>query len=214
MSSGLIKCSHLEIGYGRGLMPPFDLNINKGDFLVVAGPNGAGKSTLIKTILGIIPPVSGTIIFPDRKPVFGYVPQQKNIASDHPVTAFETVIMGKYGRKLFMKITGKEKDEALESMKKTGTDHLKDLRFSSLSGGQKQKVLMARAIYSNPDIMILDEPTQGMDIKGEKDIISILEALNRSSGITIILISHQLNTVSEIVRKLIKMDEKGIREEK
>lgn len=214
MSRELIRCALLEIGYERGIISPFDLTINRGDFLVIAGPNGAGKSTLIKTILGIIPPVSGKILFPQSRPIFGYVPQQKNITSDHPVSAFEAVIMGKYGRRMFLRTTKNDKDKVLESMKKSGVNHLKDRSFSSLSGGQKQKVLMARALYSDPDVMILDEPTQGMDRKGEKDIISILEDLNKNSGITIVLISHQLNTVSGITKRIIFMDKQEIKEGK
>jgi len=201
----------LEIGYKRRIIPPFDLLISKGDFLVIAGPNGSGKSTLIKTILGMIPSVNGTTEFTNGKPVFSYVPQQKSIASDHPLTVFEAVIMGKYGRGLFLKTSDNECAEAYDSMKKTGTFHLKDQKFASLSGGQKQRVLTARAIYSDPNIMILDEPTQGMDTDGEKDLISILEKLNKT-GMTIILISHQLKAVSQVKRRVIYIDKKGLRE--
>lgn len=211
MSKKQIECFRLEIGYERGLIPPFELTVNKGDFLVITGPNGAGKSTLIKTVLRMIPAVNGAIKFPAGKPVFGYVPQQKNITADHPLTAFEAVMMGRYGRKFFNS-KDRNTSKALKSMKKTGTLHLKDQKFSSLSGGQKQRVLMARAIYSGPDIMVLDEPTQGMDCTGEKDIITILEKLNKT-GMTVILISHQLNTVSRIKRRVIYIDGKGLKEE-
>ncbi|HDT11965.1 MAG TPA: ATP-binding cassette domain-containing protein [bacterium] len=213
MSSCIIKCDKLEIGYGRGLLPPFNLVIEKADFLCIAGPNGSGKSTLIKTILAMTPAVSGKVEFPSGRPVFGYVPQQKNITSDHPLTAYETVMMGKYGAKILVKITGKDKTDVTEKMKTMGVYHLKDRRFSSLSGGQKQRVLLARALAANPDILILDEPTQGMDVTGENDILEILERLNRQSGKTVILISHQLNTVRKIANRTIQINDNGLKEE-
>ncbi len=213
MNSCLILCRDLEIGYdGRGLLPPFDLSVEKGDFVVIAGPNGSGKSTLIKTVLGMIPPVKGSISFPEKKPVFGYVPQQKNTTADHPVTAFETVMMGKSGRTLFIKLTSKDIDDVSEKMSDMGIAHLKNKKFSALSGGQKQRVLLARALVANPDILILDEPTQGMDVTGESDILEILEKLNRQSGKTVILISHQLNTVSKIANRTIYINDNGLKE--
>jgi len=214
MNNCLILCRDLEIGYERGLLPPFDLDIEKGDFLGIAGPNGSGKSTLIRTILGMIPPLGGTVTFPSGNPVFGYVPQQKNITSDHPLTAYETVMMGKYGAKILVKITGQDKTDVTEKMKKMGVDHLKDRRFSSLSGGQKQRVLIARALVANPEVLILDEPAQGMDNAGERSLVETISGLNKNSEITIILISHQINTISGIANKSIQLDDSGLKEVK
>ena len=211
MNSAIIKCDHLEIGYGVGLVPPFDLVIERSDFLCITGPNGSGKSTLIKSILGMIPAVSGKIEFPSGRPVFGYVPQQKSIASDHPVTVFDTVMMGKYGMRFFAKITDSDRSEITGSLKIMGVEDLAPKQFSALSGGQKQRVLTARALVAKPEVLILDEPAQGMDASGEKSLFETIGKLNRESRTTVILITHQTGSVSGIANKYLYIGESGVR---
>jgi len=212
MNERVIECSALEIGFGRGLIPPFDLAVKKGEILGITGPNGGGKTTFVKTLCGIIPPVSGKISFPLGELRFGYVPQQTNGSPEHPFTAYETVLLGGSGKKGKEKCSFKEK--AVEKMTMLGISSLKDERFCNLSGGQKQRVLIARALISEPDILVLDEPSQGIDIDGENSFVETVKKLNEVSGTTVILISHQNNLLSELSTRIITMERKGIKEGK
>ncbi len=205
MNDRVIECSALEIGFGRGLLPPFDLAVKKGEILGITGPNGGGKTTFVKTLCGIIPPVGGKVSFPSGALRFGYVPQQTNGSPDHPFTAYETVILGASCKK------GKEK--ALEKMEMLGISSLKDERFCNLSGGQKQRVLIARALISEPDVLVLDEPSQGIDCDGETSFVETVKEINGESGTTVILVSHHAEMLSKLSTRKIIMERNGVKGE-
>lgn len=203
----LITIDDLAIGYnGSSILDGITYSVRRGSVIGIAGPNGGGKSTLLKTMLGLIPPVSGNIEFRDSV-VFGYVPQQQNFDDIFPVSVYEMISMGRYARVY----PGRKPDaHALSSIdsaiRKTNVDHLRDRTFRSLSGGEKQRVLVARAIAGDPDIMVFDEPTASIDIKGEAEIISLIREIHSENNFTIIIVSHYLKTMIKYADEIILMD--------
>jgi len=195
----IISLKNISIGYeGVALMPPLNLSINRSEFWGIVGPNGAGKSTLIKTILNIIPTINGKVSYPNGTMKFGYVPQRKFVAQNYPLTSFDVALMGRYGKKIISKITEKDKNRGLEEFDRIGISDIAYKQFHSLSGGQQQRVLIARSLCGDPDILILDEPTSGMDLPSEKDILTFLKSYNKEKHMTIIMISHQLTDVIDV----------------
>lgn len=201
--STLLSLKDLTIGYGgRPLLSGINLSVEKGDFWGIVGPNGAGKTTLIKTILGIIPPIQGRIERVDGL-TFGYVPQRGVIDDIFPLTALDVVLMGRYPRVgLFRRVKRADRELVLGYMEQVGIAHLAKKPFRSLSGGQKQRALIARGLVTEPDMLILDEPTDGMDIAGEAGIMELISGLHRQSGRTILMITHTLNLAANYAKNL------------
>lgn len=183
------------------------LNIQKGKRTAIIGPNGAGKSTLIKSILGLMTPLTGEVDFSVKdgewaeyksiKKSVAYVPQKSSVDWDFPTTVLDVVVMGRYGHLGWFKRPGK-KDTALaeEMLVKVGMHSFKDRQISQLSGGQRQRVFLARALVQQAEIYLLDEPLAGVDMKSEKVIMELLEELS-SAGKTVIVVHHDLQTVKE-----------------
>lgn len=185
-----LKLVDVAIGYGKAiLLKSINLELHRGDFLGIVGPNGAGKSTLLKVMLRILAPISGSVwTSSDLK--IGYVPQRSSLDPIFPLTAYEVVNTGVGRRRATLK---KRADFA---MKQVGIEHLAAIPFRDLSGGQQQRVLMARALARKPDIFILDEPTAGMDLPSESTLLNFLKDLNRSHGLTVVLVAHQIALVA------------------
>ena len=187
------------------------LEITAGDFVGLIGPNGAGKSTLINVILGIVKPTTGRVrlfgeaISPKNLRKIGYVPQipySKN--SNFPSTVYETVMMGRIPYSLrfpwFTKDDHRKVEEALERLE---IRDLMNRRIGELSGGQTQRVFTAKALAGDPEMLIFDEPTSGVDTEAKREFYSILEQLNRDFGITTILSIHDLGVVTQLAKKII-----------
>jgi zinc transport system ATP-binding protein len=182
------------------ILKNISLNVNKADVLVVLGSNGAGKSTLIKCLLGIIKDYSGKIST-DVKTKYGYVPQSSNYSKSISLSGFDIVKSGLINnKKLF--ITKNDKENIKKVANLTGANKLLNEKFSILSGGEKQKILLTRALISNPDILVLDEPLTGIDTKSEIEFINLLEKI-KDNGKTIILILHDYEPFSKILNKAI-----------
>lgn len=179
-----------------------DLNIEANGLVAIVGPNGAGKSTLMKTILGFIKPLSGTITLFDQPLAkvidkIAYVPQYSAVNWDFPITVFDVVLMGQYQKMgLFKKSGPIEKENAIDALKQMELFSLKDRHISQLSGGQKQRVFIARALCQNADLLFMDEPLAGVDKKSEHIIMQKLKQLQQQNK-TIICVHHDLNTLSE-----------------
>lgn len=207
--STIIELQNLEIGYdGKPLVAPINLKINDGDFWCILGHNGAGKSTLMKTILGILKPVSGKIIFPKGgRPTFGYVPQADTIDSIYPITAREVVELGRAARYgITKRLSSKDKEVVEQSMAATESTSYAHRSFRDLSGGQKQRVLLARALAVDPQIMVLDEPISGMDLAGEKAIMDLIKKLDADRGIITLMITHALSVVANYGEQILYVD--------
>ncbi len=184
-----------------------NLELEKGDFLGIIGPNGGGKTTLLKTILGLITPDEGEVLLFGEPPgsearVMGYIPQHTRFDMKFPIKVFDVVLMGRLGKLGFSPFYSRED-------KKIARDVLKDVdmweyrkrHISKLSGGQLQRVLLARALATKPDFLLLDEPTASVDEKMKGSIYSLLNEL-KERGITIILVSHDIGVISSHVKKV------------
>lgn len=181
------------------------LAVERGEMLGIVGPNGGGKSTLLKIILGLLQPSAGRVRVLGRPPAegrreVGYVPQSTTFARDFPISVEEAVLIGRLGRTRFLgRYSRRDRAVATEVMEETNIGGLRKRRLGDLSGGQLQRVLIARALASRPQILILDEPTAHMDLRVEEDIFTLLKRLN--AQMTIIVVSHDVGFISHYVTR-------------
>lgn len=189
------------------------LDIKEKEFIGIMGPNGGGKTTLLKAILGLIKPTSGKVLIYNKPSynitgVIGYVPQFAKMDKKFPVSVLEVVMMGllKSGIHPFFKYTKEMKDLAYKKLKKVGIENLAHKQISELSGGQFQRLLIARALATDPKILLLDEPTASVDAKSKEQIYNLLEEL--SHDITVILVTHDLFAISTKVKKIACLNQK------
>lgn len=209
----LIDIKNLSLGYdGNIVLKNVNLKIEENDFICVVGPNGSGKSTLIKGILGLIKPISGTITFNNLKQNFiGYMPQETKVDSNFPASALEIVLSGTLNKKrMSLFYTKEDKKLAIKNLKILGIENLKNKHFSELSGGQRQKVLLARSLCATSKLLILDEPSNNLDSKSKKNLYDILKNLNKNYNITIIMITHDLDHNNLIGNKILSLREDDI----
>jgi ABC-type Mn2+/Zn2+ transport system ATPase subunit len=204
----VLTLKHVAVGYGRQvILPDVNLVLRRGSFTGLLGGNGSGKSTLIKTILGIIPPLSGEIEVASvdgRLPVLGYTPQKDSLDPIYLLSSFEVVLMGTYGRvRAAGRISREEKEWAHHCLQQTGADSLSRKLFSKLSGGQKQRVLIARALATKPDFLLLDEPTSGIDVAARQAIMDVLRRIHEQQQLTVLMASHDLPIVRTYVQHVI-----------
>ena len=195
MKNVIIRCRDLTLGYGRDIVfENVNLEIPRGVFLPFVGPNGSGKTTLLRGILGLIQPMRGSIETPFSKQPAGYVAQHKSIDALFPLTVREIVSMGFYPRLGWWKRPGPEEkkslEHALEELKLTEHAHK---NYRELSGGTKQKTLVARAFVSGADVLIMDEPTAELDEASEKEVFHHLSELVIKFNKTVLMAHHGLN---------------------
>jgi ABC-type Mn2+/Zn2+ transport system ATPase subunit len=199
-----IEFDHVTLGYGqRAVLRDVGLEVAAGDFLGVVGPNGAGKTTLLKALLGTLRPMQGAIRIPKQGVVFGYVPQRQAVDETFPLTVREMILMGRFARiGLFRRPRQDDHARVVESAEHVGIADLLDRRYRTLSGGQKQRTLIARALAAEPTILVLDEPTNGMDLPAEKAMMDLARRLHDEDRLTVIMVSHLLNVVASYVKRL------------
>jgi zinc transport system ATP-binding protein len=198
----------MAFGYeDRPILRQVNIQIPEGDFVCVVGPNGSGKTTLLKLALGLLQPTSGRIEVFGQSPQrarhrIGYVPQHPQLDPLFPVNALDVVLMGRLGRApLLGRWQRRDRDRARGALAEVGLADRADHHFASLSGGQKQRVLIARALACDPDLLLLDEPTAGLDAHVEEGFYRLLEELNHR--LTIVLVSHDLGFVSGFVKSVV-----------
>ncbi|MCX9010706.1 MAG: ABC transporter ATP-binding protein [Candidatus Methanoperedens sp.] len=204
----------INVSFERGntrVLEDINLVIERGEFLGVIGPNGAGKTTLLMVILGLIRPTSGTVkLFGEDIHRFkewyriGYIPQHAlNFDVNFPISVREVVSMGRFAKKGMFRKLGKEDMKAIdEALEIVGMTEYRERRIGELSGGQQQRVFIARALSSQPDLLILDEPTVGVDVVMQEDFYNFLEKLNKEKKITLMLSTHDISSVTSRVGKL------------
>ncbi len=194
-------------GYeGRAIIEHVGFTIERGDFVALLGPNGAGKTTLLRGIVGLIEPLSGTLEhgFDRRQKPIGYVPQRDTLDPIFPLTAREVVLMGSYARLAPLRpVTRREQTLATACLEQVGMQAVAEQRFSALSGGQKQRVLIARALAAEPELLVLDEPTAGVDPAAAAAIMDAVARLNRERSLTVLLVTHQLRMLRGLVRSVV-----------
>ncbi|MGA8265441.1 MAG: metal ABC transporter ATP-binding protein [Ignavibacteriaceae bacterium] len=202
----MIKFNDVTIGYGKKkIIENITVSIYENDFVGIVGPNGAGKTTFLRTLLGNLKPLSGTI--EKNSPRFGYVPQRDTVQPLLPYTVEDVVMMGRYSLMgVFGKPTKKDRDAVDASLSHVGIHHLKSYNYNSLSGGQRQRTLIARALAVEPSILILDEPTNGMDTPSHYSLLDLISGLHDNNKLTILLVSHLLSDVANGVKRLILME--------
>ena len=191
-----LTCQNLCVGYdGKSVLQDLDFEVFAGDYLCSVGENGSGKSTLMKTILGLLSPISGRILTGDglRKNEIGYLPQQTVVQKDFPASVREIVLSGCQGRCGSRPFYNKEEKQlALDAMDKMQITQLAKRCYRELSGGQQQRVLLARALCATQKMLLLDEPVSGLDPKVTAEMYALIEKLNCEDGITVIMISHDI----------------------
>lgn len=188
-----------------------NLEIEEGEFLGLIGPNGSGKTTLIKVILGLVKPDRGKVrIFgvpPEelgpKHQLVGYVPQRSLGDWSFPVSVMEVVLMGRYGRiGLFKRPAAADREAAMQALEDVQMRDFARRQLGELSGGQQQKVLIARALATQPKLLLLDEPAAGVDAYGEERFYDLLGNLKEQQGLTIVVVSHDIAVISAHVEKL------------
>lgn len=210
--NSVVSVRDLSVAYDhKPVLWDIDLEIPAGRLTAIVGPNGAGKSTLIKSILGMMPSVSGTItvfnqpVAKVRKKV-AYVPQRNAVDWEFPTDALDVVMMGTYGRLGWFRRPGKaEQEAALESLGRVGMADFARRQISQLSGGQQQRVFLARALVQKADLFFMDEPLAGVDTVTEESILGILKEL-RDEGKTVVVVHHDLQTVEEVFDDVILLN--------
>lgn len=205
----MIKCRNLSPGYeGRAVVHNLNFEVNDGDYLCVIGENGVGKSTLIKTLLGLLKPVEGDVIFNENllPTQIGYLSQQQQLLKDFPASVFEIVLSGcqsKLGLRPFY--NSGERQSARDKINRLGLTDMINKSFSELSGGQQQRVLLARALMAGQRLMILDEPVTGLDPVATKNMYEIIDNLNKEEKMTVIMISHDIKEALNHASKVLYM---------
>lgn len=203
----LIEFKSATLGYGsKVVLSGITFSILPGEYLGLVGPNGAGKTTIVRTILGSIPPISGEVKVRSAAGGdlrIGYVPQRDTIDYVLPYTVQEVVMMGRYRQIGLLRRPGAhDKEIVRKSLAYAAVDGLADRSFRDLSGGQKQRVLIARALATQPEMLILDEPTNGMDLPSRISVLELINELHLKEKLTVIMISHLLDDVANHVRRI------------
>jgi zinc transport system ATP-binding protein len=200
----VITLEDVSFSYGGPLvLEHVNLSVEQGDFLGLVGPNGGGKSTLLKIVLGLLEPGAGRVSVLGRRPVearqsIGYVPQFATFPRHFPVSVEETVLLGRLGKtRPILGYRKSDKEVVKRTMAETEIADLRTRPIGALSGGQVQRVMIARALASEPEILILDEPTSNIDMRAETDIFDLLKRLN--ARMTIVIVSHDIGFISQYV---------------
>ena len=200
-------CQDLTLGYdGHEILSGLSFEVNAGDYLCIVGENGSGKSTLMKTILGLQNPMHGRVATGDglRRSEIGYLPQQTIVQRDYPASVWEIVLSGCQGRQGLRPFYNKaDKALARENIRKMGLENLTRRCYRELSGGQQQRVLLARALCATQKILLLDEPVSGLDPKVTAEMYDLIDTLNKRDGITIIMISHDLEAATRYATRIL-----------
>ncbi|MGC8119516.1 zinc ABC transporter ATP-binding protein ZnuC [Marinobacter sp. VGCF2001] len=196
MTEPLVQLEQVTVAFGeRPVVDQVSLKVSRGDILTVIGPNGAGKTTLIKTVLGIQKATRGRIsLIPGL--VIGYVPQHLTLEPTLPLSV-----------RRFMLLSGRPLDDCRAALARTGVDHLLDASVHHLSGGEKQRLLLARALARKPDLLVLDEPAQGVDINGQATLYELIRQLRDELNCGVIMISHDLHLVMAATDRVICLNQ-------
>ncbi|MDD2427035.1 MAG: metal ABC transporter ATP-binding protein [Eubacteriales bacterium] len=205
----LIELKDAAFAYdGRPVTPGMSFRIMAGDYVSILGENGSGKTTLLKGLLRMKEPYRGEIIFADemKKQHIGYLPQQSGLQKDFPASVTEIVSSGRLNRhKTFAFYTGADRQAVQAVLRRLDIDNLADKSFRNLSGGQQQRVLLARALVASDGILILDEPTAGLDPMASHEFYKLIRSLNQE-GETIIMVSHDVHCVMHDATHALHLD--------
>jgi zinc transport system ATP-binding protein len=199
-----VRLEGVSFAYGRGpaVVRNVDLEVEQGEFVAVAGPNGGGKTTLLRLVLGLERPSAGTVDVRARRT--GYLPQRAQAAVDAPITVRELVAAGRASRaRLVGPLTRADRDAVRRAIDRVGLEDRADRRLATLSGGQQQRAFIAKALAGEPDLLVLDEPTAGVDAEAQEAVASLLAELRRDLAVTILYVSHEFGAVERFVERIV-----------
>lgn len=210
----ILSCKNLNVQYDNQVaLKDVNFDLEDGDYLCIIGDNGSGKSTLMKSILGLVTPKSGSIQYGSqlKNHDIGYLPQQTVVQRDFPASVYEVVLSGCLNKRGWRPFYSKEeKQRALNNLKKLKIEQLKDKCYRDLSGGQQQRVLIARALCASEKILLLDEPVTGLDPVTTKHLYDIIEELNRDYKMSIIMVTHDMNSGLEHATKILRLNKEVV----
>ncbi|HJT22160.1 MAG TPA: metal ABC transporter ATP-binding protein [Nitrospira sp.] len=210
----IIRFDDASFGFpGVVALQNISLDIEAGEFIGVIGPNGSGKTTLCRAVLGLMSPLSGHVKIFDcscdelrchHRAKIGYLPQKGIVDRHFPVTVLEAVMMGRYGALgLFRRPSKLDREIALEALTHVRMEGHRDTALGHLSGGQQQRVFIARALAQQPLVLLLDEPTTGLDITTQHSVVDLIQHLHEELGLTVLLITHDINLIRSRVDRLV-----------
>ncbi len=210
MPKMVVEAKNLAAGYrGRPVWRDASFRVNRGEFVAVIGPNGAGKTTLFRLLLGLQQPVSGTIKVldtPPRRgnPKIGYVPQRHTIDNENNIECLELLRLAFSGNRLGFSLSyGEEKKAANDALDRVGATELGNKPLGSMSGGELQRVFLAEALVSNPEMLLLDEPLASLDIRRTKELVGVINRVVKSQNVTAFLVAHDINPLIQFLDKVI-----------
>ena len=199
-----IRLDRVSFAYGGGplVLRAVTLDVESGEFVAIAGPNGGGKTTLLRLVLGLEQPTSGRVTV-NASPV-AYLPQRAQSAVDAPLTVRELVSAGRASRtRLLGPLSRSDRDAVRDAIERVGLTPQADRSLSVLSGGQQQRAFIAKALAAEPQLLVLDEPTTGVDVEAQEALAALLESLDRELGVTILYVSHEFGAVERYVERIV-----------
>jgi ABC-type Mn2+/Zn2+ transport system ATPase subunit len=214
MPKPIITFQQATFGFpGVIALQDISLDILEGEYIGIIGPNGSGKTTLCRAMLGLMPPLKGTLQIFDcscdelrchHRARIGYLPQKGKIDQNFPITVMEAVMMGRYGALGLFRRPGKQDRQiAMDALENVGMQDHWNMPLGHLSGGQQQRVLIARALAQQPQVLLLDEPTTGIDIVTQHSVLDLIRRLHRDLGLTVLLVTHDINMIRAHVDRLV-----------
>ncbi|TMK73185.1 MAG: metal ABC transporter ATP-binding protein [Actinobacteria bacterium] len=199
-----VRLEHVSFAYGHGplVLRDVDFTVERGEFVAIAGPNGGGKTTLLRLVLGLEQPTSGRVEVQARR--LAYLPQRAQSGVDTPLTVEELVAAGRMPRtRLAGPLRSTDHDAVREAIARVGLGASAKRRLSTLSGGQQQRAFIAKALAGNPDLLVLDEPTTGVDAEAQESLAALLEQLHRELDVTVLYVSHEFGAVERFVERIV-----------
>lgn len=210
MSQTMIEVKNLKYKFDDFVaLDNVNFEVSRGDIVAIIGPNGSGKTTLLKNLIGIYTPTSGKILINEKSPKsvikhIGYVPQKFEFDRTIPLTVWEFMSLEKCDK------ASHSCKNIIKALKEVGLKQVENMQLGSLSGGQLQRVMIAREVLHEKEILIFDEPSTGIDITGEQTIYDLIENINRKKKTTCIIVSHELNIVTKYAKKVVCLNKKMV----
>lgn len=211
-----VRFDHVTVAFQRiAGIEDVSFELARGEFLGIIGPNGSGKTTLLRTVLGLLRPVAGSVTvlgaqgrgLADVRRRIGYVPQRRPIEPGFPLSVLDAVLMGTYAALGPLRWPGKqERERAIRALDAVGLGGARDHVAGHLSGGQQQRLLVARALVQEPEILLLDEPTAGVDVASRRQIVELVRGLHRERGLTTLYVTHDVNEIVPCVDKVMYLN--------
>jgi zinc transport system ATP-binding protein len=208
-----VELKGVSFAYAPGppVLTDVDLRVASGELVAVAGPNGGGKTTLVRLVLGLLKPARGEVLLFgeradrfSRRSTLAYLPQRAQLGTDAPVTVEEIVASGRLGRgRLIGPLTRNDRQLVEEAIERVGLSPVKNRTLATLSGGQQQRAFIAKALAGQPALLVMDEPTTGVDAESQEALAGLLDRLHRELNVTVLYVSHEFGAIERYVDRLV-----------